>query len=274
MQDLNWDNLRLLLALSRARSYAAAGRALGLDETTVARRIRALANAVGAPLTTRQGLTELGERLVLRAEEMEAAALAIPEDQGEIAARVSGRVALTATPVVMNGLLIPALPAFLDAHSGLELTLIPEARSLDLNMREADLALRLARPSSGGQTVAARRIATLEMALFACPGHDPNGPWIGYHGPLPQTEWMTGAGLTARLRLSDAGAALEAAAEGLGIALLPRFSGQRDARLRELSRPDLPPMPTREVWLLSHRSQHNYARIRAVIRWIESVFSP
>ena len=280
MPELNWDDLRHFLAYARAGSFAGAARQLGVDETTVARRVRALARHLGAPLMTRTGaagaggLTELGARVLARAETAEASILAMADDQTTLAAAILGTVRVTSVPLVVNHLLLPALPRLTARHPHLRLSLLPEPRAMNLPGREADLALRLARPETGGTALAARKLGHLEYGLFARAGHDPSGPWIGFDqslAALPQAAWMRKSGLQADFLAGDSETAMAAAKQGAGIAVLPRRIAATEPDLSEIARPDLPPPPCREVWLLSPRAQHHYARFRAVIEWIDTL---
>jgi len=280
MPDLNWDDLRHFLAYARAGSFAGAARQLGVDETTVARRIQALARHLGAPLITRTGaagaggLTELGVRVLARAETAEAHILAMSDDHAALAAAVRGTVRVTGVPLVVNHLLLPALPRLTECHPHLTLSLLPEPRAMNLPGREADLALRMARPETGGTALAARKLGRLEYGLFARQGHGASGPWIGFDpslAALPQAQWMRAAGLQADFLAGDSETAMAAAKQGAGIAILPRRIAATEPDLSEIARPDLAPPPSREVWLLSPRAQHHYARFRAVIDWIDSI---
>src|SRR5262249_17208411 len=158
MQMLNWNDLRYVLAISRGRTWAAAARLIGVDDTTVARRLNAVQQAIGARLYQRLTdgtlqLTTPGERAALHAERMEreigvlAASLAGEEDV------VSGTVRITSVPIVVNHILVPAAQILLKRHPKLRLEFVADARDLSLTRREADLALRLARPRTGGTKV-------------------------------------------------------------------------------------------------------------------------
>jgi len=280
MPDLNWDDLRHFLAYARAGSFAGAARQLGVDETTVARRMTAISRSVGAPLVGRTGaadapgLTELGERVLARAETAEASILAISDDHAALASAIRGTVRVTAVPLLVNQILLPALPRLSARHPHLTLSLLADARAMDLPGREADLALRLARPKTGGAALAGRKLGQLDYGLFARDGHDPAGPWIGFDAALaglPQAVWMRKCGLRGDFLAADSETAMAAACQGAGIAILPRRIAAVWPGLTEIARPDLPPPPSREVWLLSPRAQHHYARFRAVMGWIEAI---
>lgn len=110
----------------------------------------------------------------------------------------AGSVKLTSVPIVANRLLVPAIGKLLDKHPALQLELIPDSGDLSLSRREADLAIRHARPSTGGASVKARRIGTLQYSVYAarsCSVKATAGlPWITYDNSLahlPQAKWIT-----------------------------------------------------------------------------------
>ncbi|WP_339857214.1 LysR family transcriptional regulator, partial [uncultured Nisaea sp.] len=155
MQIRNWYDLQILAAVRRGGTIAAAARLLGVDQTTIGRRLNALQEVTGVDLLVRTGdrrlaLTPAGEEIAERAFAMEREADAAAMLLGEQRQRVAGIVRLTAVPVVANRILAPASASLLPAYPDLILELIPENRDLSLTRREADLALRLARPESGG----------------------------------------------------------------------------------------------------------------------------
>jgi DNA-binding transcriptional LysR family regulator len=199
---------------------------------------------------------------------------------------VAGTVRLTAVPILVNRLLVPALPRLYAAHPLLRLELIAEPRNLSLTRREADIALRLARPQRGG-TAVARRIGRLDYAVFGpspAEGLRPAGaprrgdpdrlPWITYEegmDELPQAKWIAAAARAAPgpppLLVNDAETILAAVRSGLGKSLLPCAVAEREPGLRRLG--DAAPALSRELWLLVHADLRRLARVSAVIAWIE-----
>ncbi len=288
MRNLNWNDLRFLLALHRSGTYSEAGRQLGVDDTTVSRRIKVLERVTGTTLFLRRPdhsleLTPLGQEIADRAEAMERATDAIAESLGAAEKQVRGTVRLTAVPLVVNRVLIPALPSFLAAHPGLTVELTPDARDLSLTRREADLALRLARPKVGGGDVLAQRIGRLSYAAFYAANlkqqQAESLPWITYDdgmAHLPHARWLAQRAKRAteqasNLRVSDGESALEAAVQGLGKTLAPSIVGAADGRLKAWPLRDGTVPPQREVWLLSHAAQRELTSIRTVIDWLKSI---
>ncbi|MBI2256351.1 MAG: LysR family transcriptional regulator [Proteobacteria bacterium] len=286
MQGLDWNDLRYLLALARAGSFAGAARALHLDATTAARRLRALEQALSVRLFERAGdgklmPTDAGAIAIARAETIEAEIGGLRAAVEGADLPVEGVVRLTTVPILANRILVPSLPSFFAAHPGLRVDLIADARGYDLVRREADIALRFARPDpSLGRHILARRLATLAYAPYAAAGIRGHGTaqlWLGYEDSLdqlPQAIWLRRAkGRQAALALNDAEGLIHAAANGLGRTLLPRLIGDAEPRLKRLRDEGLPPLPEREVWLLTHRDLRPLPRIAAVVDWLAGLFA-
>jgi len=288
MQDYDWDDLKFFLAVCRAGRFSEAGRKLGADETTVSRRLRRLEARLGSRLFLRNSaggheLTPAGEKVLVHAEAVERETAAIGDLTGQTGFGLAGTVRISSVPMMINKVLVPNLPALTAAYPGLEIELVPDARNADLSKREADLAVRLARPSSGGLQIKAQKIGLLEFAVYgpAVAGEDGGKGlrWIGYddaHAGLPQARWISAVAAEARtarhtLRVADVETALEAAAHGQGKTLLPVLVGAADPRVIRLDGPQTPPLPTREVWLLSHKDQDRRAPILAAKDWLSGL---
>jgi DNA-binding transcriptional LysR family regulator len=279
-QVANWNDLRYLLAIGRGDTLAEAARRLRVDETTVARRLAAAEAALGARLFERvEGRlrpTAAGEVAIAHAERVEREMQALGNRIAGADATVAGTVRLTAVPILANRLLVPALPDLHAAHPLLRLELIAEPRNLSLTRREADIALRLARPQGGG-TAVARRIGRLDYAVFAPRRGDPERlPWITYEEgmeALPQAKWIAAAARAAAgppaPLVNDAETILAAVQAGLGKSLLPCAVAAHTPELRRIGGTE--PVLSRELWLLVHAELRPLARVAAVIAWIEGV---
>jgi DNA-binding transcriptional LysR family regulator len=275
MQAMDWNDLRYVLAVSRAGTLAAAARRLQVDQTTVARRLAAAERALGARLFERidgrLSPTRAGEAAILQAERVEQEVARLEHAVGGADAEVAGSVRLTAVPVLANRLLVPASAALQAAHPGLRLELIADSRNASLTRREADIALRFARPDSG-RAVLSRRIGHVAYALYGPRRKTKALPWLTYDesfAHLPQARWIEqarGGEPVAPLALSDAESIAEAVRAGLGKSLLPCFAADGDSGLRRLG--DGAAVLTRELWLLTHEALRHQARIVAVIDWL------
>jgi DNA-binding transcriptional LysR family regulator len=272
---VDWNDLRYVLTDSRAGTLAAAARRLNVNQTTVARRLDAVQRALGVRLFERiDGAlrpTKAGQAAIEHASRLEQDVASLRRAIGDGDAEVSGTVRLTAVPVLVNRLIVPALPQLHARHPLLRLDLVAESRNASLTRREADMALRLARPEAG-RSVVARRLGQLDYAVYGRRGETASRlPWITYEeglAHLPQARWIDAAAKgqsMAPLAVNDAESVLQAVLAGLGKSLLPCFAADAEPRLRRLS---AAVVLSREVWLLTHAELRRQARVAAVADWL------
>ena len=279
--DLEWNDLRYVLAVARAQAIAPSAKTLRVNETTVLRRLARAELALGSKLFDRLGGTLLptaaGYLVITHAERVEAEIHQLLRQASGADSAVSGVVRVTSIAVVVHRLLIPALAALYDAHPGLRLEISAEPRNLSLTRRDADIALRLARPDRE-QHVIARRIGDLGYALYrSASKSDRKDSWITYESgmaTLPHVAWIDKAikrepGAHISLTVNDSEIALHAIQAGLGKSLLPCLIGDSVPGLRRLS--GSKPVLSRELWLLALPETKGLARIKVVSAWLEGV---
>lgn len=279
---MNWDDLRIAAEIGRAGTLAAAARRLGVDQTTVARRLRALEDALGAPLFERGGdgwqATALGTEVLARAWRMEADAASVARLTDRDGA-VSGQVRITSVGPIVADYLAPHLAALMTAHPGLDLSLIASNDNLSVARREADIALRLGRPAEGDFLI--RKLADVAFAVYARADADPPPGWVAYGEELdrtPEMRWLAeqlGRGATddprrIRLRCDSLRGLARALLAGIGCGVLPCFVGDTTPGLRRLPAAGL---PVRELWQLVHRDARRQARVAAVTAWLAERFA-
>ncbi|WAS95330.1 LysR family transcriptional regulator [Nannocystis punicea] len=281
---LAWDDVRLFLALSRARTLGAAAAALGVDASTMSRRLSALEEALATTLFDRgrDGIrpTKAAEDLRPAAEEIEEAMLRFAAATDGLEREVAGWVRMTCPPDAAEVLVVPLLGELLAAHPKLRVELDPGEAVRDLARREADLALRTVRPRSGDLIVvrlgAVRWIAAAAPALARQLGPLrawTEAPWVGWGERLAHVapaRW-----LAAHLRDDEPAVRsdsfrvqLAAIAEGLGVGLVPAPTARHfglvpvatSARLRK-ERED---WPTDELFLVTHRALREVPRVRVL----------
>lgn len=279
---MDWDDLRHFVAVARLGSLSAAARELRVEHTTVARRVDALEARLGVRLFDRLARgwrpTVEGERLLEPARRLEDDALAF-ERQALGSAPLSGTVRLSVPPSLATHLLARDLEALRGGHAGIVLELVAETRSASLDRREADLALRLQRPSAPGLVL--RRVGELRYAAYATPAYlaaraPPDWRFLGYDDSLrgvPQQQWLerrAGARPFA-LRSNELAVIHAAAAAGAGIAALPAFLGAADPALVQVDLGGAP--PPRTLWLVMHADVRRAPRVAAVAdalgAWLE-----
>lgn len=230
---MSWDDLRYFLAVMRGGSLSAAARALQVQHSTVARRIDTLESSLGIRLFDRlpRGWppTDEGLHLAEHATRVEADVHAFAR-AAQGAAALDGVVRVSASPVFASHFLAPRLARAQRAWPALRIDLMGEMHAANLYAREADLAVRLSRPSEPG--LAARRLGTMRFALCASPdwADAPPDTWafLGYDDALaqmPQQQWLErfAAGRRFAFVANDLAALHRACVAGAGIALLPRF---------------------------------------------------
>ncbi|MCO8144930.1 LysR family transcriptional regulator [Rhodovulum tesquicola] len=166
---MNWDDMRLFLAVARAESLTGAGKVLKLDPATLGRRIARLEEALGAALFARSprgyGLTEAGERLMDRAMQAEQALTEGAEELRGQGGQLTGSVRIGAPDGVANFLLPQVTAAICDANPGLEVQIVALPRVFNLSRREADMAIAVSPPETGRLTV--QRVTDYRLHLVA-----------------------------------------------------------------------------------------------------------
>lgn len=285
---LVWDDLRVFLAVHRARSHAGAARLLRTAATTVGRRIAAVEAAVGARLFTRtpEGLapTAAAQQLLPHAERVEAEVTEAERALTGADARPTGTVRVTTGDGFAAFVVAPALPAFLAAHPGITLDLRADIRALDLVRGEADVAIRLFRPRE--RSLVARRLGLERYVLCAAPdylarrGTPRSARDLARHDLILFREeldrmrtqaWFkqTAAGARVAVRTSTTTSMHAACAAGAGIALLTASAVRGDPAFTPVL-PSLRP-PAAEIWAVTHPELRTSARVSAVLRWLEEL---
>ncbi len=278
---MDWDDLRFVLAIARAGSLSGAARSLAVDQSTVGRRLTALEKRLGTALflRSRSGfrLTEAGESVVIQTEAMETAAMTLAENVGAELQSPTGLVRIASMPWIFNYLLVPALPSFTRRYPGIEVHGIADLRERSLSNREAELALRFEMQPRGRER--AFEIAQIPYAVYACKTVDADAlSWIGFaaedtiYAPERWINTMTEDGPDRTcFRSNDAGIIYRATCAGVGKALLPEVLGENDSALVRLSGPA--PDIVRQLRVLVHPDVERFARIRAVIKWLQETLT-
>lgn len=277
-----WDDLRIFLAAFREGSCAAAGARLGVNQSTISRRISALESALGVRLFDRtpEGLvpTAAAEEIVPRAELFEVTAAELIGAVEGLDTSLCGVVRIASPHLIASELLAPALPTFLADRPGLRVELLAGDAVVDLTRREADLALRFVRPDRGDLIV--RRVGTLRFGVFgsksyldAHRGESPDKlawlDWDTTRAQLPDAAWLRAEfpGVEPLLRTNSLGVRLRSATAGLGVAVVARSLAALYPELEALE--GLPPIPEVPVWLVGHRALRSLPRIKAVWAFLE-----
>ncbi|RON56245.1 LysR family transcriptional regulator [Pseudomonas frederiksbergensis] len=287
---MNWDDARVFLAVCRESTLRGAARVLGVDQATVGRRVTALEKSLSATLFLRTSegyaLTAVGEAALLAVEKMEVSALEMQRQIQGLDDRLTGTVRVSTTDSLAIDFLIPAIARLHGKHPDVQVQLDASTQMISLAKREADIAVRNARPDN--PDLIARRIARWPVGLFASQGYvDAHGvPESGsafeghdvvvYQPYLAGNKEMTlvSEPLTRGRIVSSLGSGLlvrRSIAAGIGVGEIPVYMGERDGLVRlwpERTRP----VPY-DVWLVTHADLRHTARVRVVIDEIVEVFA-
>ncbi len=265
---MDWDDVRMFLAVSREGSVSRAGRLLGVNHTTVARRMATLEAKLATRLFDRgrdgYALTQAGENMVPMAVAMEASAQAIDRQVFGRDAVLSGPLKLTVPYDFANRIVVPELAAFDARYPGIDLELLTTTGRLDLQAREADLALRLT--ASPPDYLVGREIVPLRHGVYVNPEHWPaletSPRLILFRSERVLPEWAATHFPTATvaLRVDNLITMLAAVEAGLGLARMPCFEADSSATLRRLNVGLTP--SNWGIWILSHVDLRSTARVR------------
>ncbi|UZE50257.1 LysR family transcriptional regulator [Rhodopseudomonas sp. P2A-2r] len=275
----DWEDLRHFVALAREGSLSAAARMLRVDHATVARRVAALEAETGMKLVDRRArsyaLTEIGRRVAAAAAPMEDAAFAVQRAAQAAKPGLRGDVTISSPPSLTNILIAPQLIRLRQRHPAIRLTLIGEKRAASLNRREADIAVRLARPTEPG--LVARKVGHFGFSLYGSPQYLKDTPpsaftFIAYDKSMddsPQQIWLKAvtAGRDIVLYSSDLENQIAAARSGVGLVALPHFIGDADPQLRRYAANSSTSV-ARDVWLIVHRDLRSAPVVRAVMEFL------
>lgn len=275
---VDWDQWQTLLAIFRTGTYTRAAKALGVDPTTVGRRLKLLEKSLGHELFLREyGRLFPTRRCEALLSHIEAAAEALRGAEQETAAVEPGTVwrelRMTAPPFLVSHLFAPAMYTLARKHR-IRAELMGTASKVSLTRREADIAIRIEdRPQElkvRSERIDAERIGTLTYAIYCHPDRDPETlPWAGL---MEQYIRTTGSEVMTELAGADGlqyqayhfEPLQEMVASGIARAMLPRMMADHDCRLSSTSDTVL----EQPLWMLSHRQDRGVLHLDAARSWI------
>ncbi len=281
---MNWDDVRIFLAVARAGQILGAARRLELNHATVSRRVVALEEALNTKLfrrlTTGSELTPAGERFLEVAERMEADMISARAEIAGEGDAVSGTVRIGAPDGIGVAFLASRLGALTAMHRDLKIQLVPVPRTFSLSRREADIAITVERPSEG--RLVAGKLVDYTLGLFASRAYAQehglpqtvaelsNHRLVGYVPDLvvsPSLDYAAefSPDWNAGFSISSSLGQVEAVRAGAGIGMLHTFIAR--------SQPELVPVPAakpirRAYWLVYHESVRPLRRIQTVAGYI------
>jgi DNA-binding transcriptional LysR family regulator len=283
-ERLSWDDVRLFLALFRAESVGKAARGLGVDGSTVSRRLATLEGVLAVTLfdRSRAGITptKAAEDLMPIAEQIEEAMLQFASAAENLERDVSGLVRITCPADAAEVAVVPLLPELLRRHPALRVDLDAGEALLDLTRREADLALRTVRPERGDLIVT--RLMNVTWVLAAAPKLArsigalrawTDAPWVGCGESWAHTapaRWyarhVKNAEPTIRSDSLRVQLSVIASGAALGLVPAPSLAHYRlvPVKLTPALHAAAEEWPTDELFLVTHRALRNVPRVRVV----------
>jgi DNA-binding transcriptional LysR family regulator len=290
VKNMEWDEARNFLAVAPSGSLSGAARLLDSSAATAGRRVAALEKRLGVRLFDRKqtgyAVTESGEAIRLKAEEVEEAVLALEREAFGRDLRAGGKVRLATAEDIATFLIAPRLTEFHRAYPGITVEMVAGWDVANLTRRDADLALRTARPARGDFIVRhvgvwrcavyvskhyarSRKIDLKRRARAKLPALDVivwtddhifrSSEWFGKHARGSQVV------CTANSRHIQ----MAACKAGLGAAILPCIAADADSGLVRLAEPEH--VRSMDLWLVVHRDLVRTARVRAVMDFLVEI---
>jgi DNA-binding transcriptional LysR family regulator len=282
---LSWDDFRYVKAIADSRSLGGAAQALNVNHSTVFRRLGQIEKQLGSRLFERSragyALTQSGEEMVRLAERVNEDITAFERKVTGQDLRPSGELRITTNDTVLLHILTDVLAAFRQAFPEIVLDIVVSNSMLNLSRRDADVALRATYVPP--ETLSGKRLARIAWAVFGSAKlkgkrFDPKldarkHRWAGFADHIAvakATKWLKDHAGEGRLvyKVNTMAGLAEAAAGGIGLALLPCFVGAAVPGLVRLT----PPLPELEgeLWLVTHPDLRNAARVRAFVDFCEA----
>lgn len=280
---MNWDDLRYVLALSRAGSLAKAARSLKVDHTTVGRRIEALEADLGLRLFTRTTtgyvVTPEAEQLMPELEHVESSIFQLERCATARDGRIEGVIRVTSPETFGGCYLAPKLAKLRMSHPALTVELLVGPTVFDLARQEADVAVRFFR--SKHENLIVQKAGEVGIGLYGTPEYfartsfpkkpsdlDDHGILTADFSPTDdEVKWLNRLAPRARVVfVSNLTFAVSAAAlAGAGIAILPRYLGDAEKGLQRVPMPD---EPRQAIWLTVHKDLQHTRRVRLVLDFL------
>jgi len=283
--NFDWNALQSFLAVARVGRLTLAARRLGIDHSTLSRRLLELERSLQARLFDRAPggytLTSAGERLLISAQAIESLALTTLTDVAGSSLEISGAIRIGAPDGFGTAFLAPCLGRLGRRHPQLDIQLVTMPRVFSLSKREADIAIGLARPEEG--RLHARKLTDYELGLYAAASYLAGSGtienvaslnqhrFIGYIGEMiyaPELDYVPLVSRDVRPALTSSNLLAQhaAAAAGHGLCVLPCFLAQTDARLQRV----LPEAVSlkRSFWMVVHADLRGLARVRVTAEFI------
>ncbi|ANK84408.1 MULTISPECIES: LysR family transcriptional regulator [Rhizobium] len=284
---MNWDDVRIFLAVARTGQILAASKRLGLNHATLSRRLTSLEAALKTRLFVRRTngceLTAEGGIFLNAAERMETEMLAAQANLGHTDTAIAGTVRVGAPDGFGVSFLAPRMGRLIERHPELKIQLVPVPRSFSLSQREADIAITLERPEQG--RLVSSKLTDYTLGLYASrdylASHGRPGdvealkahPRIGYVEDLIFTASLNFSGEVMRswdagFEISTAIGQTEAVRSGAGIGILHDYIARQYTELERI----LPDISIRRAyWTTYHETARDLVRVRSVVDFLQEL---
>jgi len=276
----NWDDLRYFLAVARAGSVSTAAMQLGVNQSTVSRRVNAHEEFLGVRLFDRlpsgYQLTPEGEELLQYAERMEEESFAIERHVMGRNVALSGPIRVTAPLMLVKRLLIPQFKKFIKKHPEIELQLDVSHNIINLSKREIDVAIRVMRDMPSDNLIG-RELGKLKLAVYGSKKYlnyykksknlEPLR-WVGEYNNEPRPNWLPEEynNLALPFRANDAMVTIDAIKADMGVGRLPMIIGEADSCLQRIE--NSPVLLSGPLWILRHKGIRHVSRISAFVSFM------
>ena len=272
---MEWDDIRVVLAICREGSLAGAARALGCSHSTVFRQINAIEKRFSTRFFNRLShgyeMTEAGETVLKHAQAIEEDILDLERELKSKDQRLKGKIRLTAPEGLTNFLLLPHLASFYIKHPDIQVELIVSADDLQLSQLEADIAIRTTR--NPPPTCIGKKICDFGLAIYATETYLEKVKHLDFtrydylqidNGVnwFPPSLWTSDAPPRVIFKCSSIISVTKAANEGIGAAILPCLIGEKEPLLKRVA----PPFKgLTELWILTHVDLRQTTRVKALM---------
>ncbi|MEM7569114.1 MAG: LysR family transcriptional regulator [Pseudomonadota bacterium] len=281
---MDWEEVKTFTVVVETGTIRKAAEALGVNHSSVSRRLARLEDKLGTALFDRtpDGLTitSAGERLAKAAKGFQQALFNVERDISGQNEELTGALTITTAEPIATHVLCPRLPEFIAQYPGLSLTVVASYDHLDLSRREVDIAIRM--DNNPPQTLVGKRLFPYHVTAYGSHAylakHDlsasmPTARWLGWGGEDQNGASWTQDTMFPQLPIwgefNDLSVHMAATRAGLGLGMLPCLGADIDPQLKRASAAQ--PMPARDIWLLTHPSLRRTARIRAFMAFAETV---
>ena len=287
--NLNWDDIRLFLAVARAGTVSGAAEKLAVNQSTVSRRINAYEASLNVRLferfSTGYVLTREGEELLKHAERMEEESFAIERSIMGKNVALNGSIRVTAPLILVKYILMPAFVEFSNTHPEIELNIDVSNNLYNLTQREADVAIRVTRDEPP-ENLIGRELGKIALGVYGekkylkqyyqhkkkyinTPLH-----YIGEDNLHQHPHWLNENifPLKLRMRTNDVLVTLDAVKAGLGVGRLATFIGDAEQQLQKVT--NVPEIPLVPMWMLSHPDMRRVSRINIFTRFMSEKIRP